>query len=217
MPQPPPHPSGQPPPPLVGVAPSDLYEPKVFPTGLPQIFFDTSVISSIASRGTYDSRVADEIIASRALWRWRGELFNPVVSALIVNELERGDSQAAQRRIALVGGIGVLHTTPEIESLAEFLCLVKVFHRNPDKAGHPGYDLNGIPNDAFHVAVTAFYRVPFLTSFDNDLVANRKIALIESACKETGYSPPLLLTPMDRRLLTAVQKHANTITRGIKP
>jgi predicted nucleic acid-binding protein len=217
MPQPPPHPSGQPPTPLVGDAPSDLYEPKLFPAGLPQIFFDTSVISKIVLRGTYDSRVADEITASRALWRWRGELFNPVISATIEFEIKRGDSQAAQRRVSLVKGISSLQITPEIERIVKFLCSANAFRRNPDKAGQPGYDLGDIPNDAFHIAVAAFYGVPFLTSFDNDFVANRNIALIESVCKKIGYSSPLLLTPTDWKLLASVQRQTNINTRGIKP
>jgi predicted nucleic acid-binding protein len=214
MPQSPHFPSSQIP--LIGAAPSDLYEAKPFPAGLPEIFFDTSVISKIVLRGTHNPRVAAEITASRDLWRRRGELFNPVISATIELELKRGDSQAAQRRIALVNGITTLQITPEIKVIAEFLCLAKTFRRNPDKAGYPGYDLGDIPNDAFHIAVAAFHQVPILTSFDNDLVADHSIALIESACKEIGYPPPLLLTPMDQMLLASVRKQANTTARGIK-
>jgi predicted nucleic acid-binding protein len=215
MAQPPPHPSGQTP--LVGVAPSDLYDAKPFPEGLPRIFFDTSVISAIAARGTYNPLVVGEIVASRSLWRMRGELFNPVISSLIVNEIRKGDTQAAQKRTLLVEGVEALSITSEVEKIAKFLCFANAFHRNPDKAWQLGYDLGDIPNDAYHVAVAAFYQIPFLTSFDNDLVAVRNKALIESACKKIGYPPPLLLTPTDRRLLEVVRRQTNTGTGGNKP
>jgi predicted nucleic acid-binding protein len=182
--------------PHIGPPDEALFAPVTENPALPDLFFDTSVISAIVSRGARH-QAAEMVRLSRVLWDRRGNLFNPVISALIVTEIERPQSEpeAVNRRKRLIHRIKPLAVSDEVFDFAERLSDAGAFRRNPDRARSPGYDYGDIPNDAYHVAVATVFAIPLLTSFDRDFLNEAVCEKIESVCIKTGFPVPLIFSP----------------------
>ena len=87
----------------------------------PIVYIESSVISYLASRPSRDVVIAGRQAISHDWWENHRHRFELRVSALVEEEIGRGDSSAAERRITLIEEIPSLAISDEAIELAEFL------------------------------------------------------------------------------------------------
>ena len=149
----------------------------------PKVYVETTIISYLAARPSRDLIVAARQQLTHAWWRDERPSFDLYVSQLVLVEAQAGDSEAAERRGALLKDLPVLDTVPEVAELAATL-----IERTglPAKAGA----------DATHIALAAFHRMEFLITWNVAHIANAVLRQrVEQVCRETGHAPPVLCTP----------------------
>ena len=120
-------------------------------------------------------------------WQTAGQRFELLASEYVIEEATRGDSDAAQRRLAALQGVVSLIQVEDapVQALATKLV-----------------DLGAMPAkarfDALHVAVCACAGVEFLVSWNFKHLANAQRALwVEQVCRQAGYEPPRIITPLE--------------------
>ena len=83
------------------------------------VYIETSVISYFASKPSRDLVVAGRQEITREKWPKILELFEPYISALAIQEVEQGDPDAAQKRLAAISDLSVLAISDEAEKLLQ--------------------------------------------------------------------------------------------------
>jgi predicted nucleic acid-binding protein len=147
------------------------------------VYAETSIISYLAARPSRDLIVAARQQVTHAWWRDRRPVFDLYISQIVLDEVRGGDSEAAERRVALLAGLPVLDITPEVAGLAAAL-IARV--PLPPRAGA----------DAVHIAVAAYHGIDFLLTWNSAHIANAELRpRVEQVCRESGYQPPVLCTP----------------------
>lgn len=117
---------------------------------------------------------------------WWAHVFpktSPFISLQVLQELERGDRIAAQKRLQIAKRISLLGNKPEIEELAlAFLKKVNI----PTRA----------KMDAFHIACASIHRMDYLLTWNCTHIANASLRkVIDSVNKQYGYKTPVICTP----------------------
>ena len=87
----------------------------------PVVYNQSSVISYLVSRPSRDVVIAGRQPISLDWWENHRQRFELRVSALVEEEIGRGDSLAAQRRLALIENIPSLAVSDEATKFAELL------------------------------------------------------------------------------------------------
>lgn len=149
-----------------------------------RVYLETSVISYLAAFPSRDVVVAGNQQVTRDWWA-RRDRFDLFVSDAVLEEARRGDSDAARRRLELLGGVPILAVHPGAELLAEsFLSAAAL----PSKAAI----------DAVHVALAAVHGLDFLVTWNCTHIANAIIRpQLEVLCWRAGYRPPVICTPFE--------------------
>ncbi|MBF0429266.1 MAG: type II toxin-antitoxin system VapC family toxin [Magnetococcales bacterium] len=115
----------------------------------PRLYLETSIISYLAALPSRDLIVAAHQQITHEWWAEQRDRYELFVSELVIQEIEMGDKNAAQRRLSLVESITILMLDDKTRILGEQLRN----HANlPIKANA----------DALHVALAALYRMDFL-------------------------------------------------------
>jgi hypothetical protein len=107
------------------------------------------------------------------------------VSTLVVAECSGGDATAAVARKAVLDALPLLVESPDAEGLAEALVRELAI---PPKAHR----------DAAHVAIAATNGIEYLLTWNCRHLANlHQRGRIERVCREYGFEPPLIGTPIE--------------------
>lgn len=147
------------------------------------VYMETSIVSYLAARPSRDLIVAARQQLTHTWWRERRPAFDVYVSQVVLDEALVGDSEAVERRAALLQGLPVLDITPEVAELAAALVQRVPL---PARAGA----------DAAHIAVAAYHAMDFLVTWNSTHIANAELrSRVEQVCRESGYPPPVLCTP----------------------
>ena len=150
----------------------------------PTVYVETTIPSYLTAWPSRDVVRAGEQQVTRDWWDGRGE-FELRVSSLVLLECSAGDSDAAALRLAALDEVPVLAQTLEAETLAEALLREVPL---PAKAGA----------DALHIAVAAVNGVAYLLTWNCTHIANATLRpRIEIICRQMGYEPPVICTPME--------------------
>ena len=149
----------------------------------PVVYLETSVVSYLAGRISRDLIAASRQEVSRDWWDRRREHYALRISALVLQEIGRGDRTVARDREQAVEGVPVLEITPEVQRLASDLVKGKAV---PAKA----------PEDALHIALAAVHGADYLLTWNfrhiNNAETKRTLtATIEAA----GYECPMICSP----------------------
>ena len=108
------------------------------------------------------------------------ELFS---SVLVEREAQRGDADAAARRMEAVNRLEKLPIIPEAENLAEKLLEATAVPRT-------SYE------DAVHIAIAAVNGMDFLVTWNCRHIANAEtMPKIYETCRVNGFVCPLICTP----------------------
>ena len=147
------------------------------------VYVETSIISYLAAHPSRDLIVAARQQLTHTWWRQRRPAFEVYVSQVVLDEALAGDSEAAERRAALLAGLPVLDITPEVGELAAALIEQVPL---PARAGA----------DAAHIAVAAYHGMNIPVTWNATHIANAELRpRVEQVCRERGYPPPVLCTP----------------------
>ncbi len=147
------------------------------------VYLETTVIGNIAGRMHPDPVIAARQITTRLWWSSATERYELFASALVIDECSGGDSEAAAERLAILGGLPLLGSSQEAETLVDALL---------DGNAVPKSE----PRDATHIAIATTNGVDYLASWNFKHILNPDtIRLIESVCRDSGFDPPMLVTP----------------------
>ena len=149
------------------------------------VYVETSIISYLTARPSYDVRVIAWQDYTATWWRIAPEKYELYVSELVRQEAGRGDADAAGRRL------GSISRLPELKYIPEARCLAECFLNSgaiPVAAG----------DDAAHVALAAVHNMDFLLTWNCRHINNAETKpLIRRLCGEQGFACPEICTPFE--------------------
>ena len=145
------------------------------------MYLETSIIGYLAARPSRDLVTAARQALTREWWGRRRRSFEVYVSEAVIAEARAGDRGASARRAAILVELPLIHITSEVTQLAPALAVALQL---PRRAA------------AVHIAAAACHGIDFLLTWNSTHIANAELRpLVEEACREGGYTPPILCTP----------------------
>lgn len=149
----------------------------------PTVYVETTVVSYLTARPSGNLITAAHQRVTAEWWRVAPTSYRLLVSAVVVQEARIGDTEMAERRLALLSGLPLLEVTPEARELARALVAAGVV---PSDAAA----------DALHIAVAAVSRVDYLVTWNLRHLAGAVVRRrIERALRQRGLESPTLCTP----------------------
>ena len=83
------------------------------------LYIETSVISYLTAKSTRDLIITARQQITRIWWKQINLRFEPYISAYVIDEISRGDAEAAKNRLGSVKAFNLLPTSNEIDNLAK--------------------------------------------------------------------------------------------------
>jgi predicted nucleic acid-binding protein len=147
------------------------------------VYLETSVISYLAAFPSRDLLTAAHQQVTHLWWQTRRSNFELFVSQLVIDECLAGDTEAAERRIALLANLSLLDIDPEVTVLAQYLAQEVPL---PERAAA----------DALHIAAAVRHGIDYMMTWNCAHIANAELRpRIDRACIAQGYVPTILCTP----------------------
>ncbi len=148
-----------------------------------RIYIDTSIPSSYYTLRTDEDSLAKQKM-TRQWWNEYTNQFSLTSSTIVIEELNRGRSEATQARRALIEGIEMLPITDRILQIARIYRDRLIMPQDPQ-------------GDALHVAIASFHNVDAILTWNLAHIANpNKVYLIQQVNRELGLLTPGLTTPL---------------------
>ncbi len=156
---------------------------KQFSTVKPTVYIESSVISYLTSRPSRDVVIAARQAISHDWWKNHRQRFELRVSALIEEEISRGDALAIERRIAWIEGIPSLSVSDSALELAEMLLAQSAVPK-------------GSEEDALHIGIAAAQGIDFLLTWNFKHINNAETkSLIANVVESYRFVCPQLCSP----------------------
>ncbi len=147
------------------------------------VYLETTIPSYLAARPSRDLITAAHQQITLDWWTSRRAAFTLYVSELVVQEASLGDPDTAVRRLEYLAGLPSLLIAPPAERLAGDLLRAGLLPANAAA-------------DALHIAIATSHGIDFLLTWNIRHLANAAMRRrIDTACRDAGYSPPVLCTP----------------------
>jgi predicted nucleic acid-binding protein len=147
-----------------------------------KVYVESSVISYLTAR---PARILSKLVKQQQTADWwenrqRWELF---ISTTVVQEIQKGDPDAALKRIDAVEGLPQLPATGEALEMA---------HQLVEEGAVPKKALD----DALHIAIAAMNSMDYLATWNQTHIFNPDtIEKLYSALRKFGYKPAVLVRP----------------------
>jgi hypothetical protein len=147
------------------------------------VYLESSIISYLVARPSRDVVINARQTITETWWHERRTEFELYISALVVQEIGRGDAEAAERRLDAVENIPLLATSPEAQSLAEGLIADGAVPANCEE-------------DALHIGLAAASGIDFLLTWNFKHINNAHTkAAITAVVESHGFVCPMLCSP----------------------
>ncbi len=147
------------------------------------VYIESSVISYLVARPSRDVFITARQAITETWWRERRTDFDLYISALVLNEIGRGDAEAAAIRLKAVESIPLLATSAEAQNLAE------------DLVAHGAVPVNS-EEDALHIGLAAAAGMDFLLTWIFKHINNAQTkAAITAVVESNGFVCPMLCSP----------------------
>jgi predicted nucleic acid-binding protein len=147
------------------------------------IYIESTVISYYAASRTRDLIMAAHQEITREWWESVLPGLDPYISQIIFDEISRGDTEAAQRRLVAVREFKVLEMTPDVTSLAD------MYFKALDIPGKAR-------NDSFHLALAVYHGMDYLVSWNCTHISSGRVRNVVGRINdERGYQTPIICTP----------------------
>ena len=151
----------------------------------PKVYVETSFVSVLTARPSRDVLAAANQTLSFEWWEIRRAYFDLLISPAVRAEAQRGNPEAARRRLELIADLPMLEVDENALDLQKALIARGALPTNPEI-------------DAFHVAIAAVNGIDYLLTWNCAHIANAAMRpLIEAVCRENGYQPPIICTPSE--------------------
>lgn len=149
----------------------------------PTVYLETTIISYMTARYSRDLIIAAHQQITQEWWELALPKYEAFVSPIVIEEISRGDAQAAQLRLDKITGLTVLEVVPEVRDLANaYFRTIDI----PEKARA----------DSYHLALTAWHGLDFLVSWNcTHIVSGRVRMIIEEINAGFGIRTPVICTP----------------------
>lgn len=149
----------------------------------PRIYIETSVISYLTARPSRDVVTLARQQRTHDLWHLFGTRCTPVISALVIEEITRGNADAAEQRLAVCRPFAVLAVTPPAVELAQTLMA---------RGAVPPTE----PEDALHIAIAVIAQVDYIASWNFAHIVGAQAKLkLQLRMHEMGIAPIPIATP----------------------
>lgn len=149
----------------------------------PRVYIETSVVSYYTAEASRDLIIAGHQQITGEWWRRGLPQVDPYISAIVEEEISRGDAAAARSRLRAVEGFSFLTITPEVTKLAQ--------------AYYEALSLSDKARlDALHLALGVQHGMDYLLSWNfAHIVGARPRAIIQAVNYELGIDTPVICTP----------------------
>ncbi len=149
----------------------------------PIVYIESSVISYLASKPSRDIIIAGRQAISWDWWDNHRHRFDLRISALVEEEVSRGDHSAAKRRLAIIEDISSLTVSDQAADLAMILLSKGVIPK-------------GSEADALHISVAATQGADFLLTWNFRHINNAEMkAAIFRVVESCGFACPQICSP----------------------
>lgn len=149
----------------------------------PSVYIETSVVSYFTAQVSRDLIVAAHQQLTAQWWREALPKFAGFISSVVLEEIGKGDSEAARRRQEAVRGCEILEIVPEVRDLANqyFMALAL-----PEKARA----------DAYHLALAVWHGMDYLATWNCTHIAGGRVKLtVQGVNDRRGIASPIICTP----------------------
>lgn len=149
----------------------------------PTVYIETTVVSYVTARSSRDLIMAAHQQVSIEWWENTLPCCEPFVSPVVIEEVSRGDKEAARLRLERIASFPVLEVTNEVRELAD-LYFVQI--QIPEKAR----------GDAYHLALATYHGMDFLVSWNfAHILATPIRTMIQDINTSQGIRTPTICTP----------------------
>ncbi|OGT10565.1 MAG: hypothetical protein A3J49_18500 [Gallionellales bacterium RIFCSPHIGHO2_02_FULL_57_16] len=150
---------------------------------IPRIYIETSVISYLTSRPSRDLLIAARQEATREWWELRNQVFQPLISNLVIQEVAAGDPDAALLRLQICQTVEQLGIDPAAKELAAKLIEVKAIPSHEEE-------------DALHIALATIAQVEYIATWNfAHMVSPAAKYRLQKHIEQLNFTSPLLATP----------------------
>lgn len=147
------------------------------------VYVESSVISYLASRPSRDLVTAARQTITLEWWEERRHQCEVYISTLVEEEISRGDSSAAKRRLAYVAEIPALEVTDQANILAKDLLRQRAVPKNSAE-------------DALHIGIAAATGMEYLLTWNFKHINNAETkTMIAKVIEAHGFVSPVLCSP----------------------
>ncbi|KYC38316.1 DNA-binding protein [Scytonema hofmannii PCC 7110] len=149
------------------------------------VYLETSILGYLTARATRNLILAANIEVTKEWWESRRSSFTLYVSQVVLDEVARGDTEIALKRLQILNGLPLVELNQAVKNLsAQFLARSNL----PPNAS----------DDAVHIAAATVHGLDYLLTWNCKHIANaqiqRKLAAISL---DFGYELPIICTPYE--------------------
>jgi predicted nucleic acid-binding protein len=150
--------------------------------GKKSVYIETTIPSVLTAKPSRDIRNLYRQEITREFWEYERQKYDLYISQYVMKECERGDKDAAKRRLELIKDITSLPTNTDIENLAEeYFKYLNV----PKKA----------KTDCFHLAICVTEKINYLVSWNMTHLGRPAFAKVAVYNGTRNLWLPELVTP----------------------
>ncbi len=126
-----------------------------------------------------------KLASTQQWWETRRDRFTLYISQVVLDEVARGDTEIATKRLNILRDFPLLEITDAVKSLAgDFLARSNL----PPKAA----------DDALHIAAATVYNLDYLLTWNCKHIANAQIQKkLAQVSFDAGYELPTICTPYE--------------------
>ncbi|MEH2108928.1 type II toxin-antitoxin system VapC family toxin [Nostoc sp.] len=149
------------------------------------VYIETSIVGYLTARPSNNLILMANLEATREWWDTRRDQFMLYISQVVLDEVARGDTEIATKRLEIVRDFPLLEVSEAVQSLAaQFIAKSSL----PPKAA----------DDALHIAAATVYGLDYLLTWNCKHIANAQIQKkLAQVSLDAGYELPTLCTPYE--------------------
>jgi len=128
-----------------------------------KVYIETSVISYLTARPSRDIVISAHQQITYEWWHKSKSKFDCYISQFVIDEINKGDQEAAAKRMKTIQNIPQLEYSSLIENLAnEYITLLQI----PEKS----------KLDAYHLAIAVLFEMDYLLSWNCKHISNSVVS-----------------------------------------
>jgi hypothetical protein len=147
------------------------------------VYIESSIISYLTSHPSRDVVISARQVITENWWLNQRSNFDLFVSALVIQEVSKGDQDAAERRLNAVADIPLVGASQDALLLSEALLIRGAVPKTSEE-------------DALHISIAAASGIDFLLTWNFKHINNvHTKAAISAVIEAYGFVCPVLCSP----------------------